>query len=70
MGAWGQEGRTRDVGSNATFFNYPFLIRHQMKLAIQICAELEWKCTKSILKIRKNGLRDQPFRESGTLVKK
>src|SRR3989304_2708025 len=34
-----------------------------MKLAIQICAELEWKCTKSILKIGKTRLRSQPFGE-------
>ncbi len=34
-----------------------------MRLAIQICAELEWKCTKSILKIKKTRLRFQPFGE-------
>jgi nucleoside phosphorylase len=34
-----------------------------MKIAIQICAELEWKCTKSILKVRKKELRHQPFGE-------
>jgi adenosylhomocysteine nucleosidase len=32
-----------------------------MKLAIQICAEHEWECTKSILKIKENRLRLQPF---------
>ncbi len=34
-----------------------------MKLAIQICAELEWKCTKSVLKIKKDRLFSQPFGE-------
>jgi len=34
-----------------------------MKLAIQICAELEWRCTKSNLDVKKNQLRHQPFGE-------
>jgi adenosylhomocysteine nucleosidase len=34
-----------------------------MKIAIQICAELEWKCIKAILKIKKKELRDEPFGE-------
>jgi nucleoside phosphorylase len=34
-----------------------------MKFVIQICAELEWKCSKSILKIKKSTLRPQPFGE-------
>lgn len=32
-----------------------------MKLAIQICSELEWGTTKSILKITKDKLHHQPF---------
>jgi len=32
-----------------------------MKLAIQICSELEWGTTKSILKITKDKLHRQPF---------
>jgi adenosylhomocysteine nucleosidase len=32
-----------------------------MKLAIQICSELEWETTKSILKITKGKLHHQPF---------
>ena len=34
-----------------------------MKICIQICAEEEWKSTKSILKIKRSGLRQQPFGE-------
>jgi adenosylhomocysteine nucleosidase len=32
-----------------------------MRLAIQICAELEWKCTTSILKSKHGKLRAYPF---------
>jgi len=32
-----------------------------MKLAIQICSELEWSSTKSILKIGRGQLRKQPY---------
>ncbi len=35
--------------------------KYQMKLAIQICSELEWGTTKSILKITKDKLLRQPF---------
>jgi adenosylhomocysteine nucleosidase len=34
-----------------------------MKLAIQICSELEWKSTKAILKIDRGKLQSQPFGE-------
>jgi adenosylhomocysteine nucleosidase len=37
------------------------LRRPPMKLAIHICAELEWKWTKIIRKIKKSRLRPQPF---------
>ena len=36
---------------------------YQMTLAVQICAELEWQCTKAILNIRKARRRRQPFGE-------
>ncbi|OGP91825.1 MAG: hypothetical protein A2157_03290 [Deltaproteobacteria bacterium RBG_16_47_11] len=32
-----------------------------MKLAIQICSELEWRSTKSILEIKRDKLHRQPF---------
>jgi hypothetical protein len=32
-----------------------------MKLSIQICSELEWGSTKSILKISRGELRKQPY---------
>lgn len=35
-----------------------------MKLAIQICSELEWKSTRSILKIGRGQLLGQPYGES------
>jgi nucleoside phosphorylase len=34
-----------------------------MKLAIQICSELEWSSTKSILRIGRDQLRKQPYGE-------
>lgn len=56
------------INTASSWYSGVFHKKVGMKLALQICSELEWVVTKSIFKIARHQLRNQPYGDTESIL--